>query len=545
MNDFLRSVTELDVLTENGAVAHSTTSNVFLDQFGLAASYRGRELHTVFADQATLHAEDAQLALRFVFYLRGITRNVTQAGEKFYDPNVTQFTGAGARDESLKRLLWYANSHPVTFRQNLFMIGLLGRYRDFWDLIVLAETNDLAVDWTKWIPRMVAFNSDPLWWKYVPLAKSSKKLKTDRSKIRNKIAKAVANELNLSEKDMRLSKSASQSHNWQKAISRKTFSDINWKNIPGKALQILANKFVENQGLSNSFLEFLKSSQKVSFNGYAYELIKVLRKRDGLIQRSLTDLQFESLLEKGRERMKNSEGITENVWCAIDTSGSMTSRVSGSGFDEKDYLSCLDVCLGLGLYFASLNTGAFAKNVVMFDTHSKVKQLRGSFSQMYDQLIKSTIAWGSTNFNSVINEIIRVRMQKGDSIPLEDYPTTLLVVSDMQFNVNGSSKSYFNSIQEKLSEHFPAEWVKNFKVVWWNVKGAGRGDSHVFHSNTSDLGAYYFSGFDGAPISFLLGENDKIEKVTETGETVEVQKSAIDVMNEALNQPLLQLVEFS
>ena len=42
---------------------------------------------------------------------------------------------------------------------------------------------------------------------------------------------------------------------------------------------------------------------------------------------------------------------------------------------------------------------------------------------------------GSTNFQSVVDEIVRIR-KSNPNIPLEDYPSTLLVVSDMQFRYN-------------------------------------------------------------------------------------------------------------
>ena len=40
----------------------------------------------------------------------------------------------------------------------------------------------------------------------------------------------------------------------------------------------------------------------------------------------------------------------------------------------------MNVCMSLGIYFSTLNEGAFHKNVIMFDSTSRVKQLSGSFT---------------------------------------------------------------------------------------------------------------------------------------------------------------------
>jgi hypothetical protein len=154
-------------------------------------------------------------------------------------------------------------------------------------------------------------------------------------------------------------------------------------------------------------------------------------------------------------------------------------------------------------------------------------------------IVSSTTAWGSTNFQSVIDEIVRIR-KRNPQIPLSDYPETLLVVSDMQFNPTNDWRLSYNTQAErtnyesaiaKLSKVFPQEFVDKFKIVWWQVNGSRTTD---FPSNMDCGGTYVFSGFDGSVISFLLGG-----KVAEDGKAPDMQ----DVIDTALGQEVLQLVK--
>ena len=85
--------------TENGAVSYATAGTALLDQFAHAGTARGRDLNTVFNEQGTLWAENPEMALRFPFYLRMITRQ-TNIGDGKKSEKVQR--GQGAKDEAFK-----------------------------------------------------------------------------------------------------------------------------------------------------------------------------------------------------------------------------------------------------------------------------------------------------------------------------------------------------------------------------------------------------------------------------------------------------------
>ena len=170
--------------------------------------------------------------------------------------------------------------------------------------------------------------------------------------------------------------------------------------------------------------------------------------------------------------------------------------------------------------------------------------MKGTFSEMYNNITRGRTAWGSTNFQSVIDEIVRIRTTR-PNIPLEDYPTTLLVVSDMQFNPakrwgdhTSTEKTNYEEMKEKLSKVFPKEFVDSMKFIWWQVNGSSVKD---MPATLDDGGCYFLSGFDGSLITLICGgESEVIDKVTGEKRTPNV----LEVIEMTMNQEILKLVKY-
>lgn len=527
--------------TENGAISYASTGKELVDQFGKAGSYRGRDISLVFDDQARLWKENSEAALRFPFYLRLITREV-KVSETIKTEKVQR--GVGARDEAFKRILWIAYNHPEAFKRNIWLLPVLGSWKDLWTLMFMDSEYQNKLDRNFIYGVMTAGLDDTtqceLIRKYMPAIKSTEKCKTARAKTFNSLAKGFADYLGLDAKKYRKMKASGTAHDFQKLMCSRSYADIDFKTIPGKALlNLVGGKFLTNHDLYNKYVEWIKSQPVAKFNGYPYELGAKLTLpgwgyKDVDIATKITiDKQFENLIATGK---KNNGAIQGNVWCALDTSGSMGAIIPGTN------VTAMNVALSLGIYFSTLNEGAFHKNVIMFDSKSRVKQLSGSFTEMWKQIPSN--AMGSTNFQSVIEEIVRIR-KNNPSIPLSDYPTTLLVVSDMQFNPTGyywergsveEELSNIEAAKTKLRSVFPQEFVDEFKFIWWNVTDS-RGTNDM-PSTLADSSSYFFSGFDGATVSFLLGGDAEI--VDETGK--KRIPTAEEVVAIALNQEIFQMV---
>lgn len=511
--------------TENNALAFKSTGSKLVDQFGEAGSHRGRKIADVFGDQAALDDADRRDAVKFIFYLRMITRKYAELGVN---------RGQGARDESFKRLLFYVYRDEDVFYDNLDLMAYVGSFRDIWDIAVMAERAGISLDWERlfdvYIVELEGDQKD-LAIKYLPQIVANSKTKTPRAKIRNRLAKAFARYLGLEPKEYRRLKASGTAHDWQQAISRGEFKSINFGHVPGRALTALTNsKFLKNNGLETQYDKWLQKQPVAKFKGYPYELAKQIDKagRHGLkpYQKMTIDKQFNGLIELAKQ---DRGGLQGNVLVALDTSGSMEWDGLGGG------VTALTVAKSLAVYFASLNKGAFYNQAVMFDSTSRMHSMSGdSFVDRYKSLPPN--AMGSTNFQSVIDLLVKVRMTRPD-IRLDEYPDTLLVVSDMQFNPSGGNVSNHKAAMTKLANVFPQDYVDRFKVVWWRVVSRPS-TLGTFSSTIEDGGTYFVSGFDGAVIGVILGGEEVIDD--RTGKVR--QPTAEERVQAALSQPVLELV---
>lgn len=552
-NEFINTVFDKasSTLTENGAKTYITTKSAIVDQFGKAGNFRGRNIYEVFEDQAKIWAENAEAALRFPFYLRMVTRKV-----KVNDKNVTEKvqSGQGARDEAFKRLLWIAKEHPSDFYNNIWALPLVGSWKDVWTLMFYDIKEELNVIDKKAIFELIeqgllCNTHNDLVKKYLPRIKSQSKCTTDWTRTTNELAKEFASFVHLSYKEYNKMKSSGNAHTFQKLICSRNYDKLVWNHIPGRALNLLVSgKFLSNHNLKENYTQWIMSQPVAKFTGYVFELAKQLRNARGsrswgrrnveipIELKHTLDAQFNGLVEQARA----DGNITENVWCCLDTSGSMNQQVKGL----KD-IYCSDIASSLAVFFASLNTGAFHNKVIMFDNVSTPHDMVGE--SFCDRIINlPSVGCGGTNFQSAVDEIIKIRQQHPE-IPLEDYCTTVLVVSDMEFDP--SNRGWWSSPREQtetnfeysknaLKTVFPSDFVDNMKFIWWDCV-ARHGVNH-FEGDSLTPGCHFFSGFDGSIINIILGNDSKVVD-ERTGETR--QMTAEEVVAKALNQEILTYIK--
>ena len=544
-NMFLNEITrgKGTAFTENGAASYASLGTVLLDQFGKAGTNRGRDIEVVFHEQSDLWNENPEMALKFPFYLRMITRQT-----KLFDDKKTEKVqkGQGARDEAFKRLLWIEKYHPDKFYQNLWILPLVGSWKDIWVMLSMSK-NAKKEEYFKVIAEGIndSYHKD-LVKKYMPRIRSTKKCTTDWAKASNALAKEFANFAGWSYEDYRHFKSTGEAHAFQKYICAGLYNKINWNAIPGKALlNLVSGKFLDNHGLTKSYEAWLEKQPVAKFNGYVYEFAKKLRNCYGLstvnkVTEMTIDKQFANLIETAK---KDEGGIKGNVWVALDTSGSMSTYVNGVD------LMAVEIAKSLAIYFATLNEGAFHNYIMGFDDRAWLHKLTGeSFTEKWFGSMPR-VGSGGTNFQSVIDEIIRVK-KANPEIPESDFPQTIIVVSDMQFNPSNSyswsrncpsqaevDTNYKACVKKLRNAGFSEEFLKNWKMVWWYCVNRTTND---FPSNMDCPGTYMFSGFDPAIVTLLLsGEQTVIDE-----KTGEKRNPTMEEMVEmALTQEILQLIQ--
>jgi hypothetical protein len=308
----------------------------------------------------------------------------------------------------------------------------------------------------------------------------------------------------------------------------------------------VTSKFLSNHNLKDNYTQWILQQPVAKFTGYVFELARKLREARGsrgyysgtknlpVEVKHTLDAQFKGLVDKARADGK----ITENVWCCLDTSGSMSRMAEGI----KD-ITCEDIASSLALFFSDLNTGPFHNKLIMFDDVSYPYDMKGdSFCDRIMNL--PSVGCGGTNFQSAVDEIIKIRKEHPE-IPLEQYPTTILVVSDMQFNPVGygwrlkrtEPTNYEYSVRS-LKTVFPAEFVDNMKFIWWDCASRRTQD---FEGNAITPGCTFFSGFDGSIITMLLGENKIIDEKTGKARNL----TSEEIVAKALSQEILNYIRLN
>lgn len=528
-NGFLEALQSHDWFTENGAVSHSTTGDAVLDYFSKSATYSGRDPVEVAGSLSRSWADSPLLTLTTIFYNRMITRSPSG----FATIEKVQ-SGQGMRDEFRKALKWLHVAHPEALYENLWLVPVVGVWKDLWNYDTVDVLDAQRV--YELVERGIAddFNR-PLIAKYLPRIRSKSKITQPRHLAFNNWARGLCAELGWSERDYRKFKSDPQNraHLWQRQMSAGLWEEIDFNSIPGKALfKLVNNAGADEVGalerhVRDELLAWAESADSVKFTGFVYELVRAARNpKLNWVQRTITDKQFEGLIAAANQ---DRVGLTENLWCALDTSGSMSVQsVAGT--------TAFEICVGMGVYFSTLNKGAFHNQVIMFDSTSRIRSLNGSFTDKVQQILSGGWAMGSTNFQSVIDEIVRVRVANPD-IPVGDFPTTLLVVSDMQFNPSGeaSAETNYEAAMRKLVE----VGLPRVRIVWWWVNGRGTD----FPAKFDDEGVIMISGFDGSIVSLLLGgdaANSKGSPIAGSATAASGVATPVQAMLKALDQPVLR-----
>lgn len=548
MSQFLKSIKTRrgSAKTWNGAASHMSSGSDLLDYFSKCGTYSGRSEGEVSADMASIFSENKALAMKMVLYNRMITRKCNG----FVDQTDLQ-KGQGRKDEFIKSVAWIEFNDPLLLYKNLWLIPEVGRWSDLWydspSTGFYYYVNEEKV-YSLIKEGLSNEKHRALIAKYLPQIRSNSKVKNDRHRRLNKWARGLCSFLGWSERDYRKFKSNpdNQAHQFQRDMCSNRWNELNFSNIPGKALFQLTNKTgkdkktpIARHNLDKKYLQWIKKQPVAKFTGYPFELYKAARGESvgwswskpnrTAIQTHTLNKQFDGLIKKAQE--DGGSLLDRGVLCAIDTSSSMTSRVQGN-------TTALDVCCGLGIYFSKLLKGRFKDHVIGFSDRSNLVQLKGNFCDRVDQLTINTYM-GSTNFQSVIDEIVRVRKTE-PSIPIEEFPEVLLVVSDMQFNPSGGySWNYRRDRGQELTNYETAKkklaavGLPEMTIIWWHVNG----DAKDVPSTMNDAGTVLISGFDGAIINAVLSTEDVVENGVRRKPTPQ------EVMLTALDQSILNAIE--
>ncbi len=165
-----------------------------------------------------------------------------------------------------------------------------------------------------------------------------------------------------------------------------------------------------------------------------------------------------------------------NAIVIADTSGSMLGRPMATS-------------VGLAVYFAERNTGAYHNMFMSFSGTSRIQVLKGETLAQKIGSIDMDDWEGNTNLRAAFEHVLEIGIQ--NHVPSEDMPKSLIVISDMEIDYCGDRDWTF---YEMMSQRFSENGYTIPNIIFWNV--ASRHD--IFHADKNHIGVQLVSGQSAA-----------------------------------------------
>ena len=465
MNSFVTAVktVQIESRTENGMKTFTSSKSSLVDLFFAIGASRGKDLSPLFCQA---FVENSTLALRMLAWARDIRG------------------GVGEREVVRNLLLTLEKNYPADLDRILPFLPEYGRWDDLlifktqpvkekaWALIksALQAKSQLAA---KWMPRQGPVAAELRQW----LGLSPKAYRKMLVGLTNVVeTKMCANQ----------------------------WTNINYSHVPSLAASRYQKAFKRHDpaGIEKYKADLKTGEAKVNAAAvYPYDVIKSL-KQDG--DAEILQAQWDALPQYIGDEL---------VLPMCDVSGSMYVGVNGN-----NNLTCLDVCVSLGLYLADKNKGPFKDMFLTFSAKPELQILKGSLTDKLAQLERSE--WGmNTNLHAAFDEILTYAV-KGNVAPA-DMPAYLLIFSDMEFD---SCAKHDDSAIEMIQRKFNDAGYKVPNIIFWNLK-ARTGNIPV---KFDVKGTALVSGFSPSLLKPILSAE---------------QISPVSIMFETLNSPRYSLIQ--
>lgn len=447
--------------TENGALAKNTTGNSCLDLFGSIGALRNADetrLYTLFEEA---YKEDPTIATKILFYARDIRE------------------GCGEREVFCKLIHYLADNHPEAVRNNIRLFGIYGRFDDLYCLIGTKLEDEM------WIVMGVQLAEDVFNMKAgYPCSLLAKWIKTPdaSSKKTRELGILTAKKLGYSVYDFkRILRSLRKYIDVTEVkMSANRWNDINYSAVPSRAMKNYKEAFRRHD--LERFTEFGAKAVtgEVSINSstlYPYDLVEKL----SYGYCSFSNIE-DPIIEAQWRQLPNYVEPGTNAIVVADVSGSMSGRPMNSA-------------IGLAIYFAERNVGAYHNLFMSFSDNSTVHRLRGEtlLQKLHSIDMRD---WGmSTNLEAAFENVLNIAIQ--NHIPADEMVKSIIVISDMEINqASDSDWSFYNYMFNRYASY--GYDIPN--VVFWNVDS--RHD--VFHADRDRVGVQLVSGQSATTFKQLI-----------------------------------------
>ena len=415
--------------TENGAVTYRSTGRDCLDLFATIGALRRESEQEITARFLRAYAEDPDLAMKILFYGRDVRG------------------GLGERRVFRILLRWLAVSKPESVVRNLPYVAEYGRWDD---VLVLLDTpcraEALALLKQQFDADLAALSSDgdvSLLGKWLPSVNASND-ETIRA------AKQIANAFGLSDRDYRktLTKLRAQIRILENNLRERDYT-FDYSKQPSKAMFKYRKAFLRNDAERYGAFMQRVSTGEVKLNTgalYPYEIIEKAFHCDDAERLSL-DATWRALADYTQD---------ENALVVADGSGSMY-------WGGKPMPAA--VAQSLAIYFAEHNRGAFRNHFITFSMNPRLVEIKGRDIVDKARYCETFNECANTNIQKVFELVLNAAVR--NRVPQKDLPSTLYIISDMEFDSCAAGASLTNF--EYAAKLFRQAGYRLPNVVFWNV----------------------------------------------------------------------------
>lgn len=279
------------------------------------------------------------------------------------------------------------------------------------------------------------------------------------------------------------------------------WNEIKYETVPSVAMARYTKAFnTHDAERFEAYKRALETGEKTVHADvlFPHDCVRTVRYGD----KKIADAQFDAL-------PNYMEGSGERIIVIADTSGSMSSIVSGR-------IRAVDVSQGLALYCSAKieRDNPFHKKYIQFESESTFTDWGGKkFSQVVDNPAYFNGAVGGTRIDTALMGILR--MAQYFNLLQEQMPTTLLIISDMQFHygVDGNGTEVDKCIEKWIQAGYEPP-----KIVYWNTAGYQGSPATAFSKNVALVSGFspsvlknIFAGKDLTPVGVMLETLKKYE----------------------------------
>lgn len=434
--------------TENGAVALNTSGNKNLDLFSTIGALRNTSSDRIERLFADAYNEDPLTATKIVFYARDIR------------------SGLGERETFRTLIRYMAYYHPEAIKNNIKYIGEYGRYDDLYSLInTPLEDNMWAVMKEQFEEDLKHLHADR------PISLLAKWIKTAdaSSEKTRKLGILTAQKLGYSvynfKRIIRTMRKKLKVVEVQMSTNR--WSEIEYSAVPSRASMIYKDAFRKHD--EDRYDEFInkavRGEAKINSSTlYPYDLVEKIYIY-GAVKNDVT-------VEAQWRQLPNYVEPGTNALVMADTSGSMRGRP-------------LDTAIGLAIYFAERNKGAYHNMWMSFSSNPHIHMLKGKTLAQKLHNVDRYDWENNTDLHAAFKLILKIAEE--NNVAPEDMPKSLIVISDMEIDYCGNKEWSF---YDKMAAKFKKKGYEIPNVIFWNVNS--RHD--VFHADSKRKGVQLCSG---------------------------------------------------